>query len=306
MSWTFYRWVWRLRSPLHIGHTPAGTLNRTRLYIPARNMWAALTAEISRRLASNFPDYTGVGQALQQHVRFTYLYPAERVNGKWYAWLPRYVQEKKRFGLYWYREDGTVKPLSDRAFRRHLLHTQASTAIAAGTGAAEEGTLREVEFIHPYWQEEGVSPDAASRPVAFVGYLILQDTLPDDIKNHLENIREVYIGGEQRYGFGHLVLVPYSERYPWEQTLNCFDYNVKRTGEDPHIAAPSHLIGHGSLPSSQAQGAWEVLVRWDRQAMQTVNRILWQPGTRVEQSDNQGRQIYFAIDPDGLWRYRHP
>jgi len=130
MSWQLYRWVWQLCSPLHIGTTPAGSLNRTRLYIPARTMWAALTAEVARQqAASSFPDYQQIGEMLREYARFSYLFPAENINGRWCAWLPRYEQGKEAGGLFWHCEDGNVDPIPDRQLRQRLLDTRPGTAI---------------------------------------------------------------------------------------------------------------------------------------------------------------------------------
>jgi len=301
MRWMLYRWVWRLRSPLHIGHTPAGTLNRARLYIPARNLWAALTAEIARQHAgSSFPDYKDIGQELQEHVRFTYLFPAEWVGDRWYAWLPRYEEEK---GLYWHREDGPKT--SDRRFRWRLLHTRPGTAMAAGTGAAEEGTLREVEYIATHWKAPKASRPAPSS-VAFVGYVFLKSTLSQVLEQALRDIRELFIGGETRYGFGHLVLQPESEQEPWALARDCFDYSVNLTKETPVVVSPSHLLAHGILPNHEpgilpnhkGKGDREALFHWDWQTPQTTNQIYWLPGTQIS------GHVEFLVRRDGIWEGR--
>ena len=301
MTWEMYRWVWRLHSPIHIGYTPAGALNRTRLYIQARSMWAALTAAIARQMIEqSFPDYSRVGQILQQGIRFTYLYPAEHVKDRWLAWLPCYLQEEQRIGPYWRREDGAVDPVSDRRFRQRLLHTQASTAIAPDADAAEEGTLREVEYVMPYWcLEQG---HTEPRPVAFVGYVFLKDTLDRRICDLLFEIRELFIGGETRYGFGHLVLHPFSDQHPWEQGNICFNAPVDLSQDEPGILQADHLLAHGSLPAAYAQGNWEIIVWWDWQTLQPTNKPFWQPGTRVSQSADQ--KLNFFIDHRGLWKSR--
>ena len=302
MRWTLYRWVWQLRSPLHIGLSPSGSLNRTRLYVPARTMWGALTAELARRIGSGitFPNYDEIGQTLRQHARFTYLYPAERVNGEWLAWLPRYEQNSQQAGLLWYREDEAVEPLLDRHFRKHLLHTQPSTAIAPSSDTAEEGTLREVEYISPYWRAEGMHSRDKLRPVAFVGYVFLKDTLSQQIRDLLTDIQELFVGGEIRYGFGHLVLLPFSESSPWEQINACFGFPVDLSQAEPQIECPNYLAAHGSLPASRAQGALETLVWWDWRTLQANNQPFWQPGTRIEQPED--RKLNLTIGNDGLWR----
>lgn len=297
MTWEMYRWVWQLRSPLHIGHTPAGALNRTRLYIPARNMWAALTAEIARqRAGSSFPNYEDIGRELQEHARFTYLFPAEQVNSRWYAWLPRYEEDD---GLRWRREDGKDEP--DRHFRRRLLHTRPSTAIASGSGAAEEGTLREVECIATHWKPEQGQAHSAPSPVAFVGYVFLKNTLPQHLQNALKNVREVFVGGETRYGFGHLVLVPCSDQKPWEQAQECFGYEVELNGDMPAVVTPSYLVAHGMLPSENAKGDREAIFQWNWQMPQTSNQLYWQPGTQILESKEEELEFVFFIERDGFW-----
>lgn len=290
MSWTMYRWVWRLCSPLHIGATPAGSLNRTRLYIPARNMWAALTAEIARRQSTtSFPEYQQIGQTLRDHARFSYLFPAEKVNNRWCAWLPRYDEG----GLCWYREDRGDESIPDRLFRQQLLNTRPSTAIAPGTGAAEDGTLREVEHIHSHWRNRPTDP------VAFVGYLFLHQKLDSSITNTLQQIRELYIGGETRYGFGHLLLEPYDPQHPWEQASRCFGASVDLSKDNPIVQSPASILAHAfARENSVKQGALETLVQWDWDTFQHLQSPVWTPGSQSAEGAK------FAILDSGLWQAR--
>ncbi|MBW2030499.1 MAG: hypothetical protein JRJ31_15665 [Deltaproteobacteria bacterium] len=295
MSWTLYRWVWKLRSPLHIGLTRAGSLNRTRLYIPARNMWAALTAEIARQQAgTDFPDYEDTGQKLQEHARFTYLFPAERVDSHWRAWLPRY---EKDYGLRWHREDGGVEPLPDRRFRRRLLHTRPTTAIAHSSGAAEEGTLREVECIVECWRPQLVQDQSGPSPVAFVGYIFLKDTLPLAMQNLLKELGEIFMGGETRYGFGHLSLLPHSPQKPWQHTSDCFWAQVNFNADNPVIEGLHHVLAHTHQDRNPVKmGAWELLVQWNWGTFQNQASPFWAPGSQV------GNDVRFNILDSGLWQ----
>ncbi len=288
MTWKMYRWIWQLRAPLHIGYTPAGALNRTRLYIPARNMWAAFTAEISRRQAgSAFPNYGDIGRELQEHVGFTYLFPAEWVKGRWYAWLPRYEEEN---GLCWHREDGQKE--LDRRFRRRLLHTRPSTAIAPGSGAAEEGTLREVEYITTYWKPAQTSRRDLS-PVAFVGYVFLKRTVSQMLKDVIKDMSEVFIGGEIRYGFGRLTLV--STEDPWEPAFRCFSSQVDLKDGAPRIFNPDYLLAHSQVYHIEGYGDREVLSRWDWTRRRVDRQLYWKPGTQIKQCTD------FVILPEGIW-----
>jgi len=42
MTWQLFQVTYELHSPLHIGYHKIGNLQRTRYYIPARNLWAAV------------------------------------------------------------------------------------------------------------------------------------------------------------------------------------------------------------------------------------------------------------------------
>lgn len=292
MSWQLYRWVWQLCSPLHIGTTPAGSLNRTRLYIPARNMWAALTAEIARRrAATSFPDYQQIGEMLREHARFSYLFPAEKVHGSWYAWLPRYQTNNGASGLFWYREDGGAAPVPDRRFRQRLLDTRLGTAIAPGSNTAEDATLREFEYVMPFWRlERSEKGYSAPQPVAFVGYCFLRNTGTGTIQGDVTQICEILIGGESRYGFGRL------SRVQWEQEDKVFGVSVDLNNQDPLLQGLGYLLAHASLSvSAETWGDWEVLVRWDWQTLQGNNSPVWRPGTKI-------RPANFIITPDGLWQ----
>ena len=157
MRWCISRGTWRLESPLYVGTTPAGALNRCRLYVPARALWGALTAELVRSKEPNTEhmanQYREVGEELQRDYRFTYLFPAQAVQGKWQAWLPIY---KPGRGLAWRREadESSVGLIPERLFRRRLLHTRAATAIEPQSDTAAEGSLRETECIQPGWRDE--------------------------------------------------------------------------------------------------------------------------------------------------------
>ncbi len=290
MSWKLYRWTWQLRSPLHIGTTPAGSLNRTRLYIPARTLWAALTAEIARRRStSSFPCYQQIGQELREQVRFSYLFPAERVNDRWWAWLPRYEQGKDASGLLWYRENGKVDPMPDRPFRQRLLDTRAGTAIAPGSGAAEEGSLREFEYVMPFWRTDNSSPEL--QPVAFVGYVFLKEGRTFAFKD-FENVQVAFIGGELRYGFGRLTLI-----FAAEEEC-CFGIDVRTHESEPLLKNPSYLLAHASL-SGTLKGGQEMVNVWDKGSLTTDNPApLWVPGSSLE--DN----LELVILPSGHWAKR--
>jgi len=286
MSWTLYRWAWRVESPLHIGWTPAGALNRTRLYIPARTMWAALTAEIARRTAGDsFPDYQRIGRELCEDVRFTYLFPAEKIENRWLAWLPRYEEV---YGLRWHREDDQATPLLDRGFRRRLLATHPGTAIDPASDTATKGSLREFEYVLPHWRD-------TKGPVAFVGYVFVQDRR--DLHERLRDVGELWVGGEVRYGFGRLRRMSLDGDI-WQPANNCFGITLDLEGNDPILLEPKFIWAH-TLPERNPVngGIQEVVLGWDRgnPYVEVAQRPCWMPGSRVA----SGTRL--RVLENGLW-----
>ncbi|ACL26646.1 hypothetical protein [Chloroflexus aggregans] len=305
MSWKLYRWVWRLEAPLHIGVTPAGLLNRTRLYIPARNIWAALTEELARRSSSaSFPDYAGTGRQVQEAMRFSYLYPAEQVNGKWQAWLPQYKQNGNESGLIWCREDGG-KSLPDRQFRQRILITRPSTAIDPSADSAAEATLRELECISPWWRQ--VNGQDSAHAVAMVGYVLCQD---DQLHQDVMAIDEIFVGGDVRYGLGHLRRYdqPNEEQHLFGNQVNLQPPDAQSADPQsraPQSAAPQsadpivktqRVLAH-TLPNGNVSfiGRWTCIGGWDKGSMMSAHSA-WEPGSFTETMHS------FAIQKEGWWQ----
>lgn len=279
MAWLLYRWVWLVESPLHIGVVPAGMLNRTRLYVPASALWGALTAELARLRSQGFPDYERVGTELCEKTRLGYLFPAEKIDGQWRAWLPHY---EERSGLVWQREDGKTE--EEQGFRRRLLITRPGTAIEPESDAAAEGTLREFELISTYWRSGGMS----LQPVALVGYIFCVDTT---LVQELEQIQFLWIGGDTRYGLGRL------ERVAWSKDEYFFGEPVDLQGVDPVVKSSCVLAHtHPCADNTPLVGAMELFGGWSGLTGKLTDRKLtWVPGSVSKNLQD------FTIQEDGLW-----
>lgn len=292
MTWSLFRWVWQLEGPLHVGMPPAGSLNRTRLYVPARAVWGALTAELSRREAQSGkePQYQTVGESLQKDYRFTYLFPAEKIEAGWRAWLPRY---RDALGLAWSMEDRPDDAVGDRQFRRRLLSTRPGTSIDASTDAADDGSLRETECIETYWRDDRAI-DAS--PVAMVGYAFIRtakatDKYPAE-RRRLDGTDTLFVGGDTRYGLGHLRRVAFD----LVKDGRAFGGAVTLDADLPQIEALAtwaHAHAEASL-----RGALELIGGWDRGSIRSLDQAapLWQPGSRST------TLCRWSIEADGLWR----
>ncbi len=293
MSWHLYRWVWRLEGPLYLGRPPAGSLNRTRLFAPARTLWGAVTAELARSETGGFPDYAEVAERIKDQARFTYLFPAQRVGKEWRAWLPQFEEGK---GLVWRREDSKGGGLPDRHFRRQLLQARAGTAIEPDADAAAEGTLRETECIQPHWAGGNAGIEAGER-VFLIGFVFVQ--ADSDLVDQLDALGGLFLGGDTRYGFGHVRKMAFE---PGDSGV-VFGMSPSLAGHQPGVRG-EYLLGHAEDPeegeSTIGIGAKELLAGWQRQAEGATLRaeenggLLWAPGSRL--SDTK-----WLLDREGIW-----
>jgi hypothetical protein len=287
VSWTLYRWTWRLESSLFVGAPPAGSLNRCRLYVPSRALWGALTAELARRRNNGFPSYETEGKTLHDNAHFTYLFPAECDGKHWRAWLPRY---EERDGLIWRREDRPdgKHGLTNRQMRLRLVDARPGTAIDPDSDSAGEGSLRETECVLPQWRSN-------ESPVAFVGYVFLKQDSPE-----LLDLTALFLGGDTRYGLGRLRRL---DMTPVSQA-QVFGAGVSLNQDKP-VVQSGHLLAHAQ-PSDcvpEIVGNQELLAGWDRTKADSFRKVsetpLWTPGSRAR----DGRAADWEIGENGIWTF---
>ncbi|HWO94203.1 MAG TPA: hypothetical protein VNL92_05515 [Dehalococcoidia bacterium] len=294
MTWSLYRWTWQLESPLYVGMPPAGSLNRCRLYVPARALWGAVTAELARAKGASTPaDYKRVGEQVSEHVRFTYLYPAEATGKDWRAWLPKYERGE---GLVWEREDRVGDPRSDRAFRTRLLSSRPGTAIDPGTETAADGSLRETECINEQWRD---TDGRAGSRVALVGYLFIctaNGAAASPIAaSELEGLDTLFIGGDTRYGLGKL-----SRAFPggWEEATSVFGAAVDVAGPHPRIRS-GRVLAHARPPRTGGRevfGQLELVAGWDDR-----NLVPQDTGPLLAPGSSSGEELWWRLEPSGFW-----
>lgn len=242
MAWHAYKVVYETKSPIHIGYRTLGFIQRTRYYITGRVLWGAITANITRAyflsaLTNNVATiYDNVGKAVSKHIKLSYLYPALKPEE---PLLPRFTSQGLKFGSF-----------AQDSFEATFVGSFGQTAIDPNSNTAEEGSIHETEFISPAVE----SADGPQR-VFFVGYIILNEeekilgqTLKWDGREFSlkDAIKEIFVGGERKYGFGRLVLKEdKTERLkPDNDTL--FGHKLVMNGRvalqlDADSAIPAHL-----------------------------------------------------------------
>jgi len=275
MSWQKFHVVYELHSPLHIGYHKVGNVQRTRYYIPARNLWGAVTEALTRRGFSTHGvssgNYQQVGKWVKKHCAFGYWFVYE--NSK--LLTPCYCKDGLKYGN-----------LSVSEFERRYLDSHVTTALDPKTNSAQYGSLHEVEFIAPY------SRNGARTQVS--GSVFLDDEAKTILsengwRNWLSNLQ---VGGERRYGFGTLRLVEMkSEGDPITCTRPC-----------QSVSEDKPFLAHVSVTTNvQIRGQIEPLVgRVTSQSHAFGSRltsaiVCWTPGS-IPMDD-----VQVQFEQEGYW-----
>ena len=276
MSWQKFHVVYELHSPLHIGYHKVGNVQRTRYYIPARNLWGAVTEALTRQGFSTHGvssgNYQQVGEWVKKHCAFGYWFVYE--NSK--LLTPCYCKDGLKYGN-----------LSVSEFERRYLDSHVTTALDPKTNSAQYGSLHEVEFIAPY------SRNGARTQVS--GSVFLDDEAKTILsengwRNWLSNLQ---VGGERRYGFGTLRLVEMkSEGDPITCTRPC-----------QSVSEDKPFLAHVSVATNiQIRGQIEPLVgRVTSQSHAfgsslTSAIVCWTPGS-IPMDD-----VQVQLEQEGYWR----
>lgn len=264
--WTLYQVSLRVLSPIHVGWKKSSNLQQTRFYVPAKTIWGALTARITRD--QNSSDYRGMGNKINENLRFSYFYPSDdrsKVNKGDFPW-----EDANRF---------TWK----------YIGSYQSAALENKT--AMEGMLHETEYILPKTRD--------GNQVYLIGYIIERNACNIDWKTALPKIQ---IGGERGYGWGRVAI----ENDP-VKCSHFFDYDFDPSQNDPVIKVPKEecILAHTvalEVCEKEIEGNIEPFVgRITDEKGNFGNKfskasVCWIPGSKLVNSN-----MNFKICKDGLW-----
>ncbi len=291
MKWKQYRIAFRLLSPLHIGYRKVGNLMQTRYYVPARNLWAALTARITRDCGRGYSGqaYDDIGSMLKKYFRFGYLWPAIPRNGKIKVETWNDLETFFSFPL---DEKKSLHELFPNPYQKNpslfdyfFLDSHQGMAMNQFNQAAEDGSLHDIEFIAPHSRGNG-------ELVYLAGTMWVDDNLPEDLAAWENSIRQIRIGGEQSYGWGRVELI------------FCLPLEKEKCSIEPdgffwsgHI--PAHL---NSLETeNNVHGEIEPIVGWQAQidGSQKIGdaTIAYIPGSIIKNENTK-----FVIGEMGVWK----
>jgi hypothetical protein len=270
MSWQQYDLLFRLQSPLHVGYRKVGNLMQTRSYVPGKNLWAALTARLTRA-ASKGADgkaYQEIGALVQDNFRFPYLYPA--------------LQNDSGYTVHYPWEDD---------FDYLFLDSYASTALSYTSQSAEDAMLHETEFVAPCTR--------TGQPVFLSGNLYVKTELPTPLSNWQDALKKVQVGAERGYGWGRLRLVlcdPRGEPLTAEPCVTVhkdhrLTVHLKAENVTGATGVIEPLIGWERNNDSSLNGSW----RLSREAL-----ICYAPGSIV------AADATFMIGQHGIWEAAAP
>lgn len=269
MSWTAYRVLFRLLTPMHIGATKLGNLQTARPYVHGKALWGGLTARLVRDNPALSGDYQGIGRQVNEDLAFSYFYPTTS-------------------------DQMTLWPWDDPdQFAWRYLGSYASTALNYSRFSAEVGSLHETEFIAPVTRD--------GQPVKLLGHIFEREgcTLPWQ-----EALKRLQLGGERTYGWGRLVPNDISPT-----TAGLFDRLVlDASGGRPGVSlnAQGCLLAHTLAPDTgdiKVRGRISPLVGRETAVAASHGRnlsralICWEPGSVVEAG------AFFAIGSNGIWEH---
>lgn len=240
--WKRYSIVFKLKSPLHIGYTPfkSSVVSPTRYYILGRNFWGAITKQITESFFGSFKseDYIEIGHDIRNNFIFSYFYLYDGDT----VYYPKYNENELKYGN---------MCVSD--FESRFIDSRISTAIN-DSGTAKDESLHEIEYINNKFRDECGN----IKDVKLFGYIWIREDIIEDCKvkitndgiyiNNFNIIKELILGGESKYGFGHVEFYSFDDRVNLPMNIDTDNSNELSVRIQKNEAILSHLEYSKEIP----------------------------------------------------------
>ncbi len=230
--------VFKLKSPLHIGYIPfkGSVFSPTRYYVLGRNLCGAITKRITELLynSPNKEKYKDVSIQVIENFIFSYFYV---YDGRM-IYFPHYTKKGLKYGDISEKNNKITKS----EFEHRFIGSRISTAMDFISLTTKNKSLHEIEFINNKFKDE----KGNIRDVKIAGSIWVKNDAKIENKevktdergifiNNFDIIQELILGGESKYGFGHVLLDSVNQvKFPIELKEN--DNEVKIEQDKPLFA----------------------------------------------------------------------
>lgn len=283
--WKKVEVIFKLKTHLHIGYMPfkGSVVSPTRYYVPGRNFWGAVTKGITEYLCGkknskpSAEDYRIIGKKIIENFRFSYFY---LYDGK-ILYMPHYTEEGLKFG-----------EITRAEFEHRFIGSIISTAIDSKSRTAKDETLHEIEFINNKFRDE----KGKVKPVMVAGCIWIKKDAKINKKDisitdkgiFIDNfniIQELILGGESKYGFGHVLL----ESINKTKFLHCALFNYKDSKEEIEIKLDGPIPAHLKYTKDiKFKGEIELLTGrgyYDPKTLENKKELNIKPGAVISKSE---------------------
>jgi len=250
MGKEWYELTFTPLQPLHIGLGNYGVVAPTRIFIPGKTMWGALTCAygiLHNKEAQNLTD-----EEKYLFAEISNFYPV--IDSK--TLFPNNSNGEFCLG------DKT-----EREFRYLFTDTFISTGISGADQSAADKSLHEIEYLLLASKEE------TNKPLKWKGILHVDKTIID---NFLRAGLHVYVGGERKYGFGLMEIekfVPLENPDRWNLNKNMTFFEFSDNKTIVHFVEDNNKIVQG-IPET-----WIETKKNDKKAISFHRRKrVFQPG----------------------------
>ena len=246
--------IFKLKAPLHIGYIPfkGSVVSPTRYYIPGRNFWGAVTKRITEaKYTKPSPkNYRETGKCVMENFRFSYFYIYHDKD----LYMPHYEKEGLKFG-----------EITKEEFEHKFIASIISTAIDSKTKTAKDESLHEIEFINNEFKDE----KGNTKTVKISGCIYIKNNGNTGERIAVEDkgiviegfniIQELILGGESKYGFGHVLLDSINlEDSKDEEESNELIVKLKSNKPIPaHLEYAKNLVFKGDVELLTGRGYYD-------------------------------------------------